>query len=203
MYGRTSCLLWLLFFRFVSQISFLSLSEMNKLCSRDANWITATIILLLSTYNFMYKIRNISVSHHVLFLSSSSDMRTFHKPRRGLSLSLLCATCASFFPNFWSLLCANKQKKNLSSSSDWFWFVGLVGVEGKSDFEAAQLAGLAAQDALDPVVPVGEPVGQIHVGQVEVWLGQRVRARFEGAVAGQAVAVQRLRTVLTRWDQLV
>lgn len=49
-------------------------------------------------------------------------------------------------------------------------------MEGQSDFEAAQLGALAAEDALHPVIPVSEPVGQIHVGQVEVRLGQRVRA---------------------------
>lgn len=105
----------------------------------------------------------------------------------------------------------------------------LVGVNGQSQFEAAQLFALAAQDALDPVVPVSQPVRQIHVGQVEVGLRERVRAlrrerrvqvrreitdttesavwkqthSFEGAVAGQAVGVQRFRTVLTRRDQLV
>lgn len=52
----------------------------------------------------------------------------------------------------------------------------LVGVKRESYFEAAELFALAAQDALHPVVPVGEPVGQIHIGQVELRLRQRVGA---------------------------
>lgn len=50
-----------------------------------------------------------------------------------------------------------------------------AGVEGEGEFQAAQLLPTAAQDALKPVVAVRQPVGQIHVGQVEVWLRQRVR----------------------------
>lgn len=51
-----------------------------------------------------------------------------------------------------------------------------VGVDGDGDFEAAQLVALSAQGALHAVVPIGQPVGQIQVGQVEVRLRQRVRA---------------------------
>ena len=52
----------------------------------------------------------------------------------------------------------------------------LARVEGKRHFEAADLLALSAQDALHAVVPVGQPVGQIHVRQVEVRLRQRVGA---------------------------
>lgn len=54
--------------------------------------------------------------------------------------------------------------------------VGSVRVKRQSHFEAAQLFVLATQDALHTVVPVSQPVGQIHVGQVEVGLRQSVRA---------------------------
>lgn len=57
-------------------------------------------------------------------------------------------------------------------------------MKGESDFEAAQLLVLAAQDALHTVVTVSQPGGQIHVGQVEVRLRQRVRA-LRGQRAGK------------------
>lgn len=63
----------------------------------------------------------------------------------------------------------------------------LVGVDGEGDFEAAQLVALSAQHALRAVVPVGQPVGQIQVGQVEVRLRQRVWALRRG---------QRIRCIL-------
>lgn len=97
------------------------------------------------------------------------------------------------------LMCKSRKTWNLLTGCG----VALVGVKGESDFEAAQLLVLAAQDALHTVVTVSQPGGQIHVGQVEVRLRQRVRASLEGAVAGQPVGVQRFRTVLTRRDQLV
>lgn len=49
-------------------------------------------------------------------------------------------------------------------------------MDAEGHLQTAQLLPLAGQDALDPVVPVGEPEGQIHVGQVELGLGQRVGA---------------------------
>lgn len=49
-------------------------------------------------------------------------------------------------------------------------------MQRQGNLEAAQLLAVVAQDALHAVVPVGQPVGQLHVGQVEVRWGQRVRA---------------------------
>lgn len=49
-------------------------------------------------------------------------------------------------------------------------------MEGEGDLDAAELLALASQDPLHTVVPIGQPVGQIHVGQEEVRLRQRVQA---------------------------
>lgn len=49
-------------------------------------------------------------------------------------------------------------------------------VEAEEDLQAAQFFALFAQNALNPVMAVGQPVGQIHVGQVELGLWQRVGA---------------------------
>lgn len=101
-------------------------------------------------------------------------------------------------------------------------------LDGQRDLDAAQLFALVTQNHLDPVVPVGQPVGQVHVGHVDVGGRQRVRALrsgtrtvseqnlydrnnawqtdthgLEGAVAGQAAGVQRFWTVLARRKQLV
>lgn len=79
----------------------------------------------------------------------------------------------------------------------------LSGVEGQRHLQAAQHLVLGPQDPLGPVVPIGQPVGKVGVRQVEVGLGEGVGASFEGAVAGKAVGVQRLGTVLARGEQLV
>lgn len=57
---------------------------------------------------------------------------------------------------------------NQPRASALFSVLVSVGVDGERHFEAAQLFALVTQDSLNPVVTVGEPVGQIHVGQVEV-----------------------------------
>lgn len=64
------------------------------------------------------------------------------------------------------------------------------GVDAEEDLQAAQFFTPFAQNALNPVIPVGQPVGQIHVGQVELRLWQRV-----GALRGH-----RQRAFWERWQ---
>lgn len=92
----------------------------------------------------------------------------FYSSPKMKSFFLFLGTTFVFFSQFWPLLCANKEKYK-----DFF---GSVGMDGQRHLQASQLFAVAAQDSLDPVVPVGQPVRQIHVGQVEVGLRQRVRA---------------------------
>lgn len=51
-----------------------------------------------------------------------------------------------------------------------------VRVKRQRHLQAAELLPASGQDALHAVVPVGQPVGQVDVGQVEDRRGQRVRA---------------------------
>jgi len=64
-----------------------------------------------------------------------------------------------------------------------------LGVERQWQLQAAQLPVPVPvpvpQDGVDAVGPVGEPGGQIHDGQREVWEGQRVRALRTGRGANQ------------------
>lgn len=70
-------------------------------------------------------------------------------------------------------------------------------MDAERNLQAAQLFPLTAQKALNPVVPVGQPVGQIHVGQGELRLGQRVGAlrRHKQGILGTLTAfIQGLQT---------
>lgn len=60
-----------------------------------------------------------------------------------------------------------------------------VRVKRQRHLQAAELLPSSAQDALHAVVPVGQPVGQVDVGQVEDRRGQRVRALREEETRGQ------------------
>lgn len=94
-----------------------------------------------------------------------------YTPVKFISFSTLCNFCFRF-PIFNH--CNVQINNNTLTPADCS-----VGVKGQSHLQAAQLFALAAQDALHAVVPVSQPVGQIHVGQVEVRLRQRVRALRE------------------------
>lgn len=61
-----------------------------------------------------------------------------------------------------------------------------VGVKRQRHLQAAELLPVSAQDALHAVVPVGQPVGQVDVGQVKDRRGQRVRALREEETHGRA-----------------
>lgn len=61
-----------------------------------------------------------------------------------------------------------------------------VRVKRQRHLQAAELLPAGAQDALHAVVPVGQPVGQVDVGQVEDRHGQRVRALREEETRGRA-----------------
>lgn len=60
-----------------------------------------------------------------------------------------------------------------------------VRVKRQRHLQAAELLPASTQDALHAVVPIGQPVGQVDVGQVEDWRGQRVRALREEETRGQ------------------
>lgn len=74
------------------------------------------------------------------------------------------------------LLVSTHGERFSSTSLNQALTSALAGTEGDRHLQAAQLFALAAQDPLDAVLPVGEPVRQVHVGQLEVRQRKRVRA---------------------------
>lgn len=59
-----------------------------------------------------------------------------------------------------------------------------VGVKRERQLHAGQLLPIGAQHALQAIVPIAHPGGQVDVGHVKVRLGQRVRTLRGSEVTG-------------------